>query len=89
MAGSPLRRHLEQLHAELADAPTLDSRSRELLQELMRDIQELLERAGDEEPRSDSIAERLKEVARDFEESHPVLVATVGRVADTLANLGI
>jgi hypothetical protein len=37
----------------------------------------------------ESLRERFDEAARQFEESHPTLTAVVGRVADSLANLGI
>ncbi|MBW2373943.1 MAG: DUF4404 family protein, partial [Deltaproteobacteria bacterium] len=36
-----------------------------------------------------SLADRLSELAQGFEESHPTLSETVGRVVDALANLGI
>ncbi len=84
-----LRRHLAELHAELGDAHSLDPASRELLLSVMRDIQRTLERAGETRPQGSSLSQRLTDAAREFEESHPLLVATVGRLADTLSNLGI
>ena len=37
----------------------------------------------------ESLLERLNEATRHFEESHPTLTAMVGRVAESLSNLGI
>jgi ElaB/YqjD/DUF883 family membrane-anchored ribosome-binding protein len=82
-----LRERLEQLHAELEKTGSVDERSREALEHLVRDIQELLEESG--EPPHPSLRERLSQATRDFEESHPTLSATLGRVADALSNLGI
>jgi hypothetical protein len=36
-----------------------------------------------------SLLERLNEATQHFKESHPTLTAMVGRVADSLSNLGI
>jgi Domain of unknown function (DUF4404) len=44
----------------------------------------------DEERREEgSLADRLREAGRNFEESHPTLTATLGRVVDALSALGI
>jgi hypothetical protein len=56
----------------------------------MRDIRQVLDRSGEElgRPHS-SLIERLRQARQHFEESHPTLTAAMGRVADTLSNLGI
>jgi uncharacterized membrane protein YccC len=89
LAELKLRRHLTELHSELGSAHALDPTSRELLLEVMGDIQHALEREGESRAHASSLAERLRSSARAFEDSHPLLVATVGRLADTLSNLGI
>ena len=93
MPDTELRGRLEDLHAELERARRVDPESRRLLAEVARDIDALLERSdasaeagGDEHA---SLADRLGELVRDFEEEHPALAAAVGRVATALANLGI
>ena len=88
-AGPELREHLEQLHSELEGTETVDARSRQLLHHIVDDIHDLLERSGESNHTHQSLLDRLREATRDFEESHPTLAATVGRVADALANLGI
>ena len=90
MSESQLREHLERLHTELEETDSVDDEARRLLAEVMQDIRAVLDRS-DYEPASSnpSLADRLAEATQRFEESHPALAATVGRVADTLSNLGI
>ncbi len=89
MGESELRQRLEELHRELEATETVDAAARELLRKVLLDMAELLERSGETQHTEQSLAERLGEAAREFEESHPKLFATVGRVVDTLAHLGI
>lgn len=85
-----LRRRLDELHAELESMDAVDAEARAALEHVMHDIQELLARAEDDRSREPhSLAERLREAGRHFEDSHPTLTATVGRVVDALSNLGI
>lgn len=83
MSAEHLRRMLENLHAELQSAESVDDRSRELLREVDADIQDLLERSDGQG--NESLPERLRE----FEERHPALTEAVGRVLDALAKMGI
>jgi DNA repair exonuclease SbcCD ATPase subunit len=84
-----LRRRLAELHAELERTDALDGESRAALEEVLRDIQELLARSDEEQREPASLAERLREASRHFEDSHPTLTATLGRVVDALVALGI
>ena len=83
-----LREHLKQLHEELEAAESVDPESRALMADLLDDIHALL---GDADAGSSrqSLVDRLGEATRSFETTHPTLATTVGRVMDTLANLGI
>lgn len=56
-----LRHMLEQLHAELQHAHTIDERSRELLRSVLGDIEDLLDRKQDRAMQPESIIERLRE----------------------------
>ncbi len=88
MPREQLRSRLAELHTELERTHEVDADSRRLLGEVLEDIHKLLEEEeGAHEP--PSLVERLREATRDFEEAHPQLAATVGRVVDTLANMGI
>ena len=82
-----LERRLSELHAELARTQSVDPESRELLEHVRRDIESVLERS-DERGQS-TLRGRLEAAIEHFETSHPVLTATMGRVMDQLANLGI
>jgi hypothetical protein len=84
---SDLKRRLEELHAELARTRDLDAPSRELLEETRREIESALARSSDPDTRT--LRERLEAAIEHFETSHPVLTATMGRVIDQLANMGI
>ena len=87
---SQLRDRLEQLHAELAKTDSVDDASREVLASLLGDIQQLLDRSGKERSHEHhGLVDRLRDATRQFEESHPTLAAAVGRVMDTLSNMGI
>jgi len=90
MREDDLRRRLTELHAELERTEALDGESRAALEEVMGEIRGLLARSGaSRPPEPASLAERLREASRQFEESHPTLTATLGRVVDALAALGI
>jgi len=88
MPDQHLREMLEQLHAELQQAGSVDERSRELLRNVMADIHTLLEPSA-AEAQPESLATRLREAVDEFEESHPALTEAVGRVVDALAKMGI
>jgi hypothetical protein len=85
-----LRRRLAELHAELERTEALDPEARAALEEVLGEIRELLARSGGKPRRGPgSLSGRLAEATRHFEESHPTLTATLGRVVDALAALGI
>jgi len=57
---------------------------------VLSDIRAAIEEGGEEtSDENESLLERLNEATRHFEESHPTLTAMVGRVAESLSNLGI
>jgi len=82
-----LRSTLDHLHEQLRGADALDPEVQARLRDALREIEDALAASdGLQEP---SLRDRLTELTRQFEESHPNLAAAVGRVVDTLANLGI
>ncbi len=86
-----LRERLEKLHEELESTDSVENDARELLGSLLADIQSLLDRSSDAESAHtpDSLSKRLEAATREWETSHPTLSAAVGRVMDTLSNMGI
>ena len=90
MDKNSLREHLAKLHAELADTHPADPKYRESLAEMMRDINGLIDKAGDSTPSSDrSLPDRLERIAVQFEADHPTLAASARRLVDLLGEVGI
>ena len=88
MPQEELHRKLTSLQETLQNADKLDDASRELLEQVEQDIKSLLAESG-KEPSGETILDRFKEAAHEFEEEHPQLTEAVGRVMDALARFGI
>ncbi len=86
-----LQARIARLHQDLSETESVDGDSRELLTELIDDIKPLLESEDDtDSPHSAlSLIDRLREATRRFEASHPTLAEGIGRVIDSLSNVGI
>ncbi len=84
-----LRRHVEDLHAELAAATTVDSESRQALVTLLGDITRLLENSRWNSPPDEPLTERLEVLAVGFEAEHPKLGTAIRSVVDALGKAGI
>jgi hypothetical protein len=83
-------RELKELHAELVSTRFLSEDDRKLVKQLQDDIQELLARSENVSGQGyRSLLERLQDATDRFEVSHPQLTAVIGRVADSLSNMGI
>ena len=81
-----LEQILEDLRAELAASDHLDANHDARLRDSIADIQVAMD---NQQSPPDSFAERMREVARELEVTHPRLTHAVGRVADALAQIGI
>lgn len=86
---SDLRERLATLHAELGKTSSVDPESRELLVALLDDITRVLQRSAGNQEEQESLAERLDELAVQFEAEHPALGTSIRRVMDALAKAGI
>lgn len=91
MPRQALRKHLAELHDELASAGNLDPALRQQLRDVADDIESLL---GEPSPAPAAAAggqlrERLRLATVEFEAEHPRLAHVIGDVADTLTKLGI
>jgi Domain of unknown function (DUF4404) len=82
-----LKTTLDSLHAELADINQLDPVMRTQLLAALNEIQAAL--VNKSWPREKTLMRRLGEAAREFEESHPTLSATIGSLIETLGRSGI
>lgn len=89
MAREKLQRLIENLHEELGSSRAVDTDSKEMLQQLMQEIQDIA--AGDALS-ADSHATasgQLENAAVKFESDHPKLSMILGEIVDTLGKLGI
>ena len=89
MPRTKLRQTLEDLEQELERTGSVDARSRELLEHVVGEVREILERTDDAEPERPSLRERLAQATDAFEADHPALAETLGRLATALSQLGI
>jgi predicted nuclease with TOPRIM domain len=84
-----LGNRIQELLDELEKIEPADPAARDRLAHVLHDIRTMVAESELESDEHESLRERFDEAARQFEESHPTLTAVVGRVADSLANLGI
>lgn len=84
-----LRERIETLHGDLSQLEAVDASSRTLLITLLADITRLLEKSGDGTDEDRNLAERLDELAVQFEAEHPSLGNALRRVVDALSKAGI
>jgi uncharacterized protein DUF4404 len=93
-----LRDQLSKLHEELGSVRHVDPRSKQLLADVLEDIQRLLQRdraagplaqSGPLPPGNASLPERLEKVAVQFEADHPTLAASSRRLIDLLGKAGL
>jgi len=81
---------LAQLHEDLKNARTLDPASSQLLAEVLKDIQRLMEvESGGARGSNPSLADRLENVVVRFEAGHPTLAASSRRLIDLLGKAGL
>ncbi|HVO74854.1 MAG TPA: DUF4404 family protein [Ignavibacteriaceae bacterium] len=85
-----LRKQLLNLDSELRKIKTLDNESREILKKTISNIQDALNRSGDESAAvQNNLLEDLKKSAAHFEATHPELSESMHIVIHTLSNMGI
>lgn len=88
MSATPerLRATLDELQRQLAEVDQLDPALHSQLSAALHDIQSTLAVKG---PAGESLLQRLRDAAHDFEESHPALAGNLGSLIDTLGRTGI
>jgi molecular chaperone GrpE (heat shock protein) len=90
MGKNQLQESLAELHESLAKIDRLDEETRQLMQRLTADLQRLLGQAGDLSAEDvEPVTNNLQELLLRFETEHPQITGILGRLASSLANLGI
>lgn len=82
-----LKNTLQDLHARLESAGTVDDELRDLLQVLDRDIRHLLNKQDGEE--ESTLAERARELSAKLAAQHPQLETILRELTNTLERMGI
>lgn len=88
-----LQQSLSQLHAELVRTPRADEASKQLLREVLSDIERLLSSPGAAPPAGSRTRlapqSRLESLAVEFEAEHPSLAASLREFIALLARAGL
>jgi hypothetical protein len=89
MVPETLSVQLAKLHEDLKGARELDPQSRQLLAEVLADIQRLMAAQGSAARPPRSLADRLENIVVRFEAGHPTLAASSRRLIDLLGTAGL
>ncbi len=90
MDDKKLRKLLEQLHAEIEKTDKVDDKGRVILQDLNKDISELLARTdGSALQPKPTFTRGLEDSVKHFEISHPALTMAISDLLTALNNAGI
>jgi ABC-type transporter Mla subunit MlaD len=85
-----LQQALSELHDSLAHVDQLDDETRQLMQTLTDDLQRLLQHEGDWVAEDvEPVSNKLQDLLLRFETEHPQVSGILGRIASSLANVGI
>ncbi len=84
MNNRELEKLLEKLHAEVDGIDHVDEKSKQLLRDLEKDINELLDRSD-----TSSVRERLSDAIKQFEVTYPTLTSMLSEISNILSNAGI
>lgn len=89
MEDQHLRNLIQTLHTELTAADSVDADSRAMLQQLIKDIEDLAAKEDKPAEHVESAAGQLESAALKLESEHPKLSIALGEVIDALGKLGI
>jgi hypothetical protein len=77
---------LKNLHEQLAAEQQLDAEQVAMLRSAAQEIEQTLDHA---DVSSAGLAQEMQAKSLSFSDTHPVLVQTIGRIADLLSQMGI
>jgi hypothetical protein len=84
-----LREQLQELHIELQNIESLDPSERALLENLAKDVQEVLGADDDVTKPFSTLGEQLKGAVAQVEATHPRVTLLMRQVIDQLSYMGI
>lgn len=89
MPKSRLQDLLGEMEQQIEAEESIDESTRARLVSLKRAIESRLGSKSDESETRASLVEPVRDAIEDFEDSHPTLTLTLGRIMDLLNKLGI
>ncbi|MEZ6126277.1 MAG: DUF4404 family protein [Planctomycetaceae bacterium] len=89
MTQDDLRKTLAALRDALSSTSEVDDETRALLQNVTREIQQVLDGERSSDSHDTSFSERVGDVLRDFDAHHPAISGLLERLSDGLSSLGI
>lgn len=84
-----LRESIEHIREELASGEPLSHEDRTRLENVLGEVSGLLDSEEEDSSLTGEFFDDLGEFAARFEETHPRLALVLGRIADSLSQLGI
>jgi hypothetical protein len=88
MARESLREAIEHLRGELASGDPLSSEDRSRLDRVLSEASRVIDPDAPDPEAEESLSEEFRDFVEGFEESHPKLAIVLGRVVDSLSQLG-
>jgi len=88
MEKEKLDKLIDELHAQLDRAETLDDESRAALRQSAQELRARSERGNDDEA-DKSLLDRLNEAVVQFEGTHPELALAITQVITALVDIGV
>ena len=89
MPRNQLRESIAHLQEELSAGVPLSPEDRARLESVLGEVSGILESEGSTPPRSEGAFDELPTLVERFETTHPKLAVVLGRIADSLSQLGI
>ena len=83
------RATLKHLHEELIKSRSEEHHLQERLDNLARDVRQILDNPKDEQLHHKTLKQNLQDSVQHFETSHPELTSVINNVLTSLANMGI
>jgi len=89
MPRNQLRDSISHLQEELSTGDPLSAEDREQLESVLGEVSGILETGESDSSPSEGAFDNLPTLVERFETTHPSLAAVLGRIADSLSQLGI